>query len=61
MLEAQSLAGLHRFHIRPFASNLGFLNGLFVMETFHSVETDSGDKAELLAEAWVLAQMQGNS
>ena len=38
MQEAQNLAGLHRFQIRPFASNLGFLNQPFVMETFHSAE-----------------------
>lgn len=61
MQEAQGLAGLHHFQIRPFASNLGFLNRLFVMETFHNVEADSGDKVEPLAEARVLAQMQGNS
>ena len=38
MQEAQSPAGLPRFQIRPFASNLGFLNQPFVMETFHSAE-----------------------
>lgn len=47
MQEAQGLAGLHRFQIRPFASNLGFLNRPFVMETFHSAEDRRGGQSRV--------------
>lgn len=59
MQEAQNLAGLHHFQIRPFASNLGFLESALVMETFHKRKADTGDKVEFLAEVGVLAQKQG--